>query len=185
MAIIDANNKAHSEANGRFVSKSASDMKSELQQEIESTPFIEKSQIEEDDTPKFGSQEELDKLLGEEFKGVKGQAAIDKLLKEQRGHVKGAFHREDIGDIDLLWGNDYVGLLHILKRREEQGINSIEFIKDLANAIEHGKFEKKNKLGNFEFRYDRKIVIIAPEYHGNKITYVLTAYKTREKKPPK
>ncbi len=116
--------------------------------------FAEMSQkavLQEDDTPKFGSQEELDNLLGEEFKGVKGQAAVDKLLKEKRGHVKGAFHRKDIGDIDLLWGNDYVGLLHILKRREEQGINSVEFIKDITNAIEHGKFEKKNKLGNFEF----------------------------------
>ena len=111
----------------------------------------QKGVLQEDDTPKFGSQEELNKLLGEEFKGVKGQAAVDKLLKERRGHVKGAFHREDIGDIDLLWGNDYVGLLHILKRREEQGINSIEFIKDLANAIEHGKFEKKNKIVNLEF----------------------------------
>lgn len=36
-----------------------------------------------DSVPTFGSQEELDALLGEEFKGVKGQAAINKLLKEK------------------------------------------------------------------------------------------------------
>lgn len=46
----------------------------------------------------------LDNLLGKEYVGVKGQAAIDKLMQEKQGHVKGAFHREDIGDIDLLWG---------------------------------------------------------------------------------
>lgn len=130
-------------------------------------------------------QEELDALLGEEFKGVKGQAAVDKLLKEKRGHVKGAFHRDDIGDIDLFWGNDDVGLRHIISRREEQGIDGIDFIQDLSNVVEKGDFEKKNKLGNFEFRYGRKVVVIAPEYHGNKITYVLTSYKTRAKKPPK
>ena len=50
---------------------------------------------------------ELTTLLGEEFKGYKGQEAVNKLLQEKRGHVKGAFHREDMGDIDLLWGKRY------------------------------------------------------------------------------
>ncbi len=146
--------------------------------------YDQSTEKDDDDRAPYGSQEELNALLGEEFKGVKGQAAVDKLLKEKRGHVKGAFHRDDIGDIDLLWGDDYVGLKHILSRREEQGINSNEFVKDLAEVVERGEFEKRNKLGNFEFRYNRKMIIVAPEYHGNKITYVLTAYKTRIKKPP-
>lgn len=126
--------------------------------------------------------EEIEKLYGEEFKGYKGQAAIDKLLKEQRGHVKGAFHRDDMGDIDLLWGNDYLGLQHIIKHREEQGINAQQFLSDIAEAVESGEFRKKNDRGNFEFLYGRKMVIIAPEYKGNKVTYLLTAYKTTIKK---
>lgn len=138
----------------------------------------QKGVLQEDDTPKFGSQEELNKLLGEEFKGVKGQAAVDKLLKERRGHVKGAFHRDDIGDIDLLWGNDYVGLQHIIKQREKQGIEGAKFVAELSNIVENGKFYKKNDRGNFEFLHNGKMAIIAPEYHGNKITYVLTAYRT-------
>lgn len=126
--------------------------------------------------------DEIDALYGEEFTGYKGQAAVDKLLKEKRGHVKAAFHREDMGDIDLLWGNDYLGLQHIIKHREEQGINAIEFMKDLAEVIENADFIKKNNRGNFEFIYGRKMVIIAPEYKGNKVTYLLTAYKTTIKK---
>ncbi len=125
--------------------------------------------------------ENIDELLGEEFKGVKGQAAIDKLLREKRGHVKGAFHRDDIGDIDLLWGNDFLGLQHILKRREEQGIDVHEFLKGLSEVIESGEFKKKNERGNFEFWKSGKMVIIAPEYHGHKMTYVLTAYKRQKK----
>ena len=70
--------------------------------------------------PKYGTQKELDELLGEEFKGFKGQAAVDKLLREQRGHVKGAFHREDIGDIDLIWGNEDVGLYHAIEQRKKR-----------------------------------------------------------------
>lgn len=126
--------------------------------------------------------EELTKLLGEEFKGYKGQKAIDKLLQEKHGHVKGAFHREDIGDIDLLWGNDYLGLQHIIKQRERQNINTVDFLSDIAEVIEKGDYLKKNEKGNFEFLSKGKMAIIAPEYHGNRIIYLLTAYKTRYKK---
>ena len=148
--------------------------------------FAEMSQkavLQEDDTPKFGSQEELDEFLGEEFKGYKGQAAIDKLLQEKRGHIKAAFHRDDIGDIDLVWGNDYVGLQHIIKQREKQGIDTKEFMRDLTQVIENGDFYNKNERGNFEFLHNGKMAVIAPEYHENKIVFVLTAYKTRKKAP--
>ena len=134
-----------------------------------------------DEAYEYGSQEELDALLGEEFKGVNGQAAVDKLLKEKRGHVKGAFHRNDIGDIDLLWGNNTLGLQHIMKNREAQGINASKFIQALTDVIEQGEFYKKSDRGNFEFLHNGSMAIIAPEYHGNKITFVLTAYKTRKK----
>ncbi|WP_459177879.1 putative barnase/colicin E5 family endoribonuclease, partial [Helicobacter salomonis] len=39
-----------------------------------------------------------------EFEG-KGKEAVAKLLKEQRGQVAGAFYREGLGYIDLVWGN--------------------------------------------------------------------------------
>lgn len=123
--------------------------------------------------------DEIDALYGEEFTGYKGQAAVDKLLKEKHGHVKAAFHREDMGDIDLLWGNDYLGLQHIIKHREEQGINAIEFMKDLAEVVEKGKFYKMGNNGTFEFWYNGKSVVISPEYHKHKVTYLLTAYKKK------
>ena len=118
-------------------------------------------------------------LLGEEFKGVKGQDAVNKLLKEKQGHVKGAFHREDIGDIDLIWGDDTCGLQHILKRREEQGINAQEFVKDLAEVVEKGQYRRRNDRGNFEFLHGRKMAVISPELRGNKLTFLVTAFKTR------
>lgn len=118
-------------------------------------------------------------MNNEEFKGYKGQDAVEKLLQERRGHVKGAFHRDDIGDIDLLYGNDYLGLRHIIQRREKQGIDANRFLSELTEIVENGDFYKRNNRGNFEFLHKGKIVVIAPAYHGNKIVYVLTAYKTR------
>lgn len=125
---------------------------------------------------------EIEDILGEEFKGVKGQAAVEKLLQEKKGHVKAAFHREDIGDIDLIWGNDTLGLQHIIKQREAQGIDVNEFLMEIPEAIEKGEFYQKSERGNFEFLYNGKMVIVAPEYHGKKLTFVLTAYKTRKKR---
>ncbi|WP_459177835.1 putative barnase/colicin E5 family endoribonuclease, partial [Helicobacter baculiformis] len=45
--------------------------------------------------------------FGEHFKEfeLKGAQAVAKLLEEQRGQVAGAFYREDLGYIDLVWGN--------------------------------------------------------------------------------
>ena len=186
MAIIDANNKAHSEVNGRFVGKdaqSANDMKSELVQELPNEEFVVKN-AQEDESPKFGSQEELDKFLGEEFKGYKGQAAIDKLLQEKRGHVKAAFHRDDIGVIDLVWGNDKAGIGHAIEQRmrEKNGeAHAKDMLENLSEAVTRSVFDKQNKYGNFEFIYKKNraeyFVIIAPEYNRNKITYVITSFR--------
>lgn len=90
-------------------------------------------------------------LLGEEFKGVKAQDAVNKLLRKKQGHVKGAFHREDIGDIDLIWGDDTCGLQHIIKRREEQGINPKGFVQDLAEVVEKGKYRSAMQKATLNF----------------------------------
>lgn len=130
---------------------------------------------------------ELSSLLGKEFTGYKGQAAINKLMEERQGHIKGAFYRKDIGDIDLVWGNDAVGLKHIIKQREKEKEGHVEeIISHLATAIEKGEYNKQNERGNFELIYKENSVeyrtIIAPEYHKNKITYVLTAFRRNKKK---
>ena len=124
----------------------------------------------------------IQEFFGEEFKGYKGQQAINKLLKEQRGHIKAAFHREDIGDIDLPWGDNSFGLKHIIVRRKEQKINIQDFLQDLSNVIEKGSFRKKNERGNFEFMLNNKIAIVSPELNNEKLTFLLTAFKTHSKK---
>lgn len=121
-------------------------------------------------------------ILGKEFKGYKGQNAINKLLQERHGHIKGAFNRKDIGDIDLVWGNKFLGLQHIIERRNNENINLKEFLNDLTNVIEQGVFKRKNEKGNFEFIYNGKIAVVSPELQNHKITFLLTAFKTRQKK---
>ena len=117
----------------------------------------------------------LDRFLGEEFTGVKGQAAVDKLMKEKKGYVKDAFTRKDIGDIALVWGNDDMGLQHIIKRRKEEFENLGKLLKSLTDVIEKGSLSylSKGKLG---IEYKGKRAVIEPHAHGEEFQFLLTAY---------
>ena len=166
---------------GQFAEKDMKDLSAdELKEKILSGQNSEAESSE-------NYQDELSTLLGEEFKGVKGQDAIDKIMKEKRGHVKAAFHRDDIGDIDLIWGNGNVGLSHIIQQRETEKEGHVEeILSHLSLATEKGEFKKKNDRGNFEFVHKENglkyLVIIAPEYHNNKMTYVLSAFRRGKKR---
>jgi hypothetical protein len=124
--------------------------------------------------------QDITEFLGERFEGFKGQEAINKLMVEKRGHILGAFHRDDIGDIALIWGDETAGLAHNLKERGENGYNLIGFLSSLGEVIEKGSITKSYG-GRLKILYERKLVIISPEIRGNKIFFVLTAYKTKKK----
>ena len=125
-------------------------------------------------------------MLGEEFKGYKGNEAVDKLLQEKRGYIKDAFHNEAFGDIALIYGDDGCGLCHIIKQRKQQGFTD-EKIKsllyNLGDVITHGTVgQSKNGQGTFEIFKDGEVAVISPTLRGNDFTFVLTAYKSRRKK---
>ncbi|WP_187933350.1 DUF3519 domain-containing protein, partial [Helicobacter pylori] len=76
--------------------------------------------------------------------------AINKLLETKKGFVAGAFYKEGLGDIDLVWGNKDYGLEHILKRRIESYIKkglkpkfaeqrALNLARMIPEAIEKGK----------------------------------------------
>lgn len=93
------------------------------------------------------SQDEL-KVFGKnhsEFAG-KPKEAIDFLLKERNGQVIGAIEREDLGKIDIVWGDKDKGLRHIKKRHliEQNDFKSYE---DIVNKI--SDILKNGKLGKF------------------------------------
>lgn len=126
----------------------------------------------------------LKEFLGKEYTGVKGRAAVEKLLQEKQGHVKAAFTREDIGDIDLVWGNKNIGLLHIIRRREKQHIDIDKFLSVLPDVIEKGNLTP-GKRARLEINYNGKTAVILPEYDGEKIKLVLTAFENLgQKKEP-
>ena len=124
--------------------------------------------------------ESFDDLMGKEYTGVKGQVAIGKLLEEKQGHVRGAFYREDIGEIDLFWGDESAGLQHIIKRRSKSGISGQKFINELSNVIEKGTAFPGGGSNRLNIAYKGKIAIITFELRGVETTALLTAFHTKK-----
>ena len=165
------------EKNGQFAEKENSGESTAS----ESGVYAETPSSEENFTPL-----DISEILGEEFIGYKGTAAVNKLLKEKKGHIKGAFKNKTFGDIALLYGDETLGLCHIIAHRKKQGFTD-EKIKALLDSLDdvitNGKVEP-SKTGNetFEVYKEGKVAIISPKLSGNRFTFVLTAYKSRNKK---
>ncbi|EOJ7850805.1 PBECR2 nuclease fold domain-containing protein [Campylobacter upsaliensis] len=116
--------------------------------------------------------------FGVNFEGFKGKEAINKLLEEQRGQVKGAFYKEGLGEIDLVWGDENFGLRHILNKHGGEFKN---LAKELSEAVENGKIVKDDK-GRLRLEYENKIVAIKDNWKGEKTAHwVVTAYVKKEK----
>ncbi|HEC1570250.1 TPA: hypothetical protein R1X71_001260 [Campylobacter upsaliensis] len=141
------------------------------------------------------------KDFGENFAGFKGKEAIEKLLEEQRGQVKGAFYKEGLGDIDLVWGeitdlekHKGYGLAHILDKRKsefvEQGASqseaaqkAAEFAKnEISNIMQNGKIiNKANEATRIETQDYRLILKQNWKGEPTKNKWLVTAYMKKEK----
>ncbi|GAA8275143.1 hypothetical protein HpNP114_09820 [Helicobacter pylori] len=131
-----------------------------------------------------------------EFKGD-GLGAINKLLETKKGFVAGAFYKEGLGDIDLVWGNKDYGLEHILKRREKQaknqGLNeqqakeyALNIAKTIPEVIDKGVKVERN--GRMAIEYQNIRVGLNDDWYSEKLPnkWVISSYEIHnsESEPP-
>nr|WP_232728157.1 DUF3519 domain-containing protein [Helicobacter pylori] len=129
-----------------------------------------------------------------EFKND-GLGAINKLLETKKGFVAGAFHKEGLGDIDLVWGtpktkdsNGY-GLAHILERRisneMKKGLSETEakeyasnIVKSIPEVLEKGT-KGTDHLGRVFVDYGNKRVGLNNEWKNEKLEnhWVISSYE--------
>ena len=82
-----------------------------------------------------------------QFKG-KVKEAFDFLMKHKGGDLLGVFHRKDVGDIDLVWGDHGGGLAHIIRRHiiEQNDFKNVDEIqKVIEDVIRNGLIVRENK----------------------------------------
>ncbi|EPP4412012.1 hypothetical protein ACUQGS_001805 [Campylobacter coli] len=106
-----------------------------------------------------------------------GKGALQKLLIEKQGQVAGAFHRKDLGDIDLVWGEviDKIkhkgyGLAHIINKHPELDLKLV------SDIIDKGKLNNQNNI-RYRIEYKNYIIGLSSEYKGNKRTFIITAFE--------
>ena len=130
-------------------------------------------------------QNPLKEDFGINFEGFKGKEAVLKLLEEKRGQVSGAFYKEGLGEIDLVWGDSKKGLNHILERRKEdfikQGLDenealgkALEFVKKIPQIIEQGEVKIGEKRAFLETGESK--AVIALDFNEANKKWILTAY---------
>lgn len=100
-------------------------------------------------------QRGIAKLLAEakDYEARKEAGKLTKAEIEQgayKGQVAGAFYKEELGDIDLVWGDSHFGLQHILERRtqdfikegfspDQAALKAREFVESLPQIVENGE----------------------------------------------
>ncbi|RVZ65395.1 DUF3519 domain-containing protein [Helicobacter pylori] len=129
-----------------------------------------------------------------EFKND-GLGAINKLLETKKGFVAGAFHKEGLGDIDLVWGtpktkdSDGYGLAHILERRisneMKKGLSETEakkyalnIVKSIPEVLEKGT-KGTDDLGRVFVDYGNKRVGLNNQWKKEKLEnhWVISSYE--------
>ncbi|TWO29235.1 hypothetical protein XK09_04560 [Campylobacter lanienae] len=109
-----------------------------------------------------------------------GQNAIKKLLTERQGQMAGAFHKDGLGDIDLVWGNDKIGLNKIILKHSDdfKSFGGIE--NGLNEIITNGKIINENGVDTIWYKKgnDYYVVGLSKGFNGTRNNnWVITSYK--------
>ncbi|WRC61035.1 DUF3519 domain-containing protein [Helicobacter pylori] len=127
-----------------------------------------------------------------EFKND-GLGAINKLLETKKGFVAGAFYKEGLGDIDLVWGNKDYGLEHILEKRKKQykrlGLTNEqakertnELLKEIPTIIQKG-LKEEDKPGYAVIILNNSKVVLSKFKGDNELKnhYMITSFEVDDK----
>ena len=124
-----------------------------------------------------------------QFKG-KPKEAIKFLRQQKKGECPASLHRDDIGDIDIVWGEvtDPVkhkgfGLSHIIDKHEAE-INQLGFeVEDFVPiVVQFGELqEKRSDKNKIMLESQMFRVIIQKKWNGKEKTFLLSAFDLRKK----
>ena len=113
-----------------------------------------------------------------EYKG-KGQEAVDFIVKNKGGQVRGAFHRKEIGDIDVVWGevtdkekHTGYGLAHIIDK------HGMEAVAKIGDAVKNGKvIHPDNNPDRIAIENNNFHVGLRQQWGDNKKIWIITGFE--------
>lgn len=142
------------------------------------TQGVETGELQPIGTGDFGD-------IYDQFRG-KPKEAVDFLIKKKGGDLLGVFHRDEVGDIDLVWGESHnpykgKGLSHIIRKHIDT-LHDFKDIDDLSDKLDD--VVNNGNVGyngnNIEITKDGYRVVLAQENDGKK--WILTAFDNSKTK---
>ena len=110
----------------------------------------------------------------------KPKEAIDKLLEQKQGFVPKATKKKGIGDIDFVWGDSKGGMQHIIERRNSEGINGENFVREIPDGIKNGdKFNKNTHKDRDYIKDNEKEIVVKKEYNRKPRNWIVSSYKLK------
>ena len=172
---------------------------SQSQKQGGSVPISSESEIKNGTLPK-STPTEVDEpqpignsFFGKVYNQFKGKAkeAVNFLMRHRSGKLLGVFHRNDIGEISLVWGDEKGGLAHIISKHivEQNDFNNIDdVINTMQQVINNGTITRENKDKVVIDYNDYRVAIRKQtrDNNGNVVeqgNWIVTAFdKSRSKK---
>ncbi|MGP1414492.1 MAG: hypothetical protein ACTTJ6_00975 [Treponema sp.] len=138
----------------------------------------EKKQNKKIDSVKNAKEDGYPEKDYPEYKG-KGQEAVDFIVKNKGGQVRGAFHREEIGDIDVVWGevtdkekHTGYGLAHIIDK------HGMDAVTKIGEAVKNGKvIHPDNNPDHIAIENNNFHVGLRQQWGGNKKIWIITGFE--------
>ena len=121
-----------------------------------------------------------------QFKG-KVNEAFNFLMHHKSGDLLGVFHRDDVGDIDLVWGDENMGLAHILGKHVGEGKDfetPDDAVSMIDNVINNGSI-MQDTPNRYVITLDGFRVGIRKEFDGDKKNWIVTAIDYNRSKEEK
>ena len=130
----------------------------------------------------------------------KGQEAIQKLMAEKQGQVAGAFHRKELGDIDLVWGEvegkgkeaKGYGLAKIIEKHGDEfssfsgNTEEQKLINGINEIIQNGKLLTENGVNTLYLQKDNKVFLVGLSKGWDKKgenQWIITSYEANNLSP--
>lgn len=145
----------------------------------------------EEGKDKAGAQDENAEAVNKKAVSVEenianGEKAMRRVI-DAHDDVESAMYREDIGDIDFVWGKEGrgekfkggYGIAHIIAKRDAEGISGNDFVLNIPKTIALGKVSGKQEASNGDrvlISNGSKTVVLSLFKDGNRKTWLVTGW---------
>ena len=126
-----------------------------------------------------------------ELETITGKGAVETLLIAKMGHIENAFYKEGLGAIDLVWGDEKIGLQKIVEKHLDDfasfGSGEAGIIKGISEIVENGKLITENGVNTLWYKKgDEYYLVGISKGFNNKgeNNWIITSYKKTKGRIP-